>query len=219
MFFSLQQLLPAFCNLLFSHVEFVSLHALVAVRGVHAEVHPQAAHILVRLLPQTLHLVVLRQTGAGGVDPFGQGVYGGGVKIDIGDGGEQALHQQQSLFRGRGAALTDELPGIGNERSGQPVLRVGRLGGLAADSGCTGARGAVRGLLALKTKHGIVHIILPFQQKIPGVWAKKEKLNKKSRAPVNCTPFVRQYGILFKKWGVFVCRKRKSKRHIVENSK
>ena len=36
---------------------------------------------------------------------------------------------------------------------------------------------------------------------------------------LNCTPFVRQYGILFKKWGVFVCRKRKSKRHIVENSK
>lgn len=36
---------------------------------------------------------------------------------------------------------------------------------------------------------------------------------------VNRTPFVRQYGILFKKWGVFVCRKRKSKRHIVENSK
>ena len=95
------------------------------------------------------------------MDPFGQGIYGGGVKIDIGDGGEQALHQQQSLFRGRGAALTDELPGIGNERSGQPVLRVGRLGGLAADSGCTGARGAVRGLLALKTKH-LVHLSLSF---------------------------------------------------------
>ena len=24
---------------------------------------------------------------------------------------------------------------------------------------------------------------------------------------VNCTPFVRQYGILFRKWGVFVCQK------------
>ena len=26
-------------------------------------------------------------------------------------------------------------------------------------------------------------------------------------APVNCTPFVRQYGILFRKWGVFVCQR------------
>ena len=24
---------------------------------------------------------------------------------------------------------------------------------------------------------------------------------------MNCTPFVRQYGILFKKWGVFVCQR------------
>jgi len=24
---------------------------------------------------------------------------------------------------------------------------------------------------------------------------------------VNCTPFVRQYGILFRKWGVFVCQR------------
>ena len=36
---------------------------------------------------------------------------------------------------------------------------------------------------------------------------------------VNCTPFVRQYGILFRKWGVFVCQKRKNKRHMPENSK
>ena len=45
------------------------------------------------------------------------------------------------------------------------------------------------------------------------------KKNKNRPLKMNCTPFVRQYGILFKKWGVFVCRKRKSKRHIVENSK
>ena len=32
--------------------------------------------------------------------------------------------------------------------------------------------------------------------------------NKKLlRAGMNCTPFVRQYGILFKKWGVFVCQR------------
>ena len=26
-------------------------------------------------------------------------------------------------------------------------------------------------------------------------------------ADMNCTPFVRQYGILFRKWGVFVCQR------------
>ena len=26
-------------------------------------------------------------------------------------------------------------------------------------------------------------------------------------ANLNCTPFVRQYGILFRKWGVFVCQR------------
>ena len=32
--------------------------------------------------------------------------------------------------------------------------------------------------------------------------------NKKLlRAGMNCTPFVRQYGILFRKWGVFVCQR------------
>ena len=27
---------------------------------------------------------------------------------------------------------------------------------------------------------------------------------KQARSGVNCTPFVRQYGILFRKWGVFI---------------
>ena len=41
----------------------------------------------------------------------------------------------------------------------------------------------------------------------------KEKLNLANvhfegfKAKVNCTPFVRQYGILFRKWGVFVCQR------------
>ena len=30
---------------------------------------------------------------------------------------------------------------------------------------------------------------------------------KKAAAVLNCTPFVRQYGILFRKWGVFVCQR------------
>ena len=38
----------------------------------------------------------------------------------------------------------------------------------------------------------------------------QEKLAKNKKAParhMNCTPFVRQYGILFRKWGVFVCQR------------
>ena len=32
--------------------------------------------------------------------------------------------------------------------------------------------------------------------------------HKKAAAQnLNCTPFVRQYGILFRKWGVFVCQR------------
>ena len=30
---------------------------------------------------------------------------------------------------------------------------------------------------------------------------------KPSVKAMNCTPFVRQYGILFRKWGVFVCQR------------
>ena len=32
-------------------------------------------------------------------------------------------------------------------------------------------------------------------------------LKKSGQYEVNCTPFVRQYGILFRKWGVFVCQR------------
>ena len=32
-------------------------------------------------------------------------------------------------------------------------------------------------------------------------------IKKLDDASMNCTPFVRQYGILFRKWGVFVCQR------------
>ena len=31
--------------------------------------------------------------------------------------------------------------------------------------------------------------------------------NKIASRKMNCTPFIRQYGILFRKWGVFVCQR------------
>ena len=36
---------------------------------------------------------------------------------------------------------------------------------------------------------------------------------------LNCTPFVRQYGILFRKWGVFVCQKEYQTNDIRRNSR
>ena len=36
---------------------------------------------------------------------------------------------------------------------------------------------------------------------------------------MNCTPFVRQYGILFRKWGVFVCQKEYQTNDIRRNSR
>ena len=35
----------------------------------------------------------------------------------------------------------------------------------------------------------------------------KRITDKTQYKTVNCTPFVRQYGILFRKWGVFVCQR------------
>ena len=90
----------------------------------------------------------------------------------------------------------------------------------------------------LQGEHPIAHSLYYSQEKNSLIWtvnllndavrqavspvlesAKEIPLHELALPVLNCTPFVRQYGILFKKWGVFVCRKRKSKRHIVENSK
>ena len=38
-------------------------------------------------------------------------------------------------------------------------------------------------------------------------------------AELNCTPFVRQYGILSNKWGVFLCQKEYQTNDIRQNSK
>ena len=34
-----------------------------------------------------------------------------------------------------------------------------------------------------------------------------QKIKSYTDQEMNCTPFVRQYGILFRKWGVFVCQR------------
>ena len=56
-----------------------------------------------------------------------------------------------------------------------------------------------------KTKAGILRLCdenIPVQISCPII-----KQNKDTYVDVNCTPFVRQYGILFRKWGVFVCQR------------
>ena len=45
-------------------------------------------------------------------------------------------------------------------------------------------------------------------------------MSKESRNPeLNCTPFVRQYGILSNKWGVLLCQKEYQTNDIRRNSK
>ena len=45
------------------------------------------------------------------------------------------------------------------------------------------------------------------------------KKEKKQPETVNCTPFVRQYGILSNKWGVLLCQKEYQTNDIRRNSK
>ena len=49
-------------------------------------------------------------------------------------------------------------------------------------------------------------------------WAALETKEDRD-ATVNCTPFVRQYGILSNKWGVFLCQKEYQTNDIRRNSK
>ena len=44
-------------------------------------------------------------------------------------------------------------------------------------------------------------------------------IDENVKIDVNCTPFVRQYGILFRKWGVFVCQKEYQTNDIRRNSR
>ena len=64
---------------------------------------------------------------------------------------------------------------------------------------------AARLLAALRPDLVILDLNLP---EISGFQICQE-LKNKTAIPVlvNCTPFVRQYGILFRKWGVFVCQR------------
>ena len=164
-------------------------HPGVVVVGGHApqaEQHKafQAAPVGIRFPPEGLHVVVRAGAGAGVVHPAGQRVHGGGVKVHVGNGGEQPLHQQPGLFRGRAAPRRDELPGKRDERPGEPVLCGGCLGRLATHPRCAGAGGAARRLLTLKTKHLLVHTKLPFCHKILPVWAERGGvIPKKSRTP------------------------------------
>ena len=60
----------------------------------------------------------------------------------------------------------------------------------------------------------ILHIFTSLPVKMGGVgrrisitYFSAKRYNKTPAVHLNCTPFVRQYGILFKKWGVFVCQR------------
>jgi len=78
------------------------------------------------------------------------------VKVHIGDGGEQALdHQPPSpLIRIRGIIYRT---GQSNQSASQLILKLRHLSGFAADAGFSGTTGAACCLLALKTKHPVIH--------------------------------------------------------------
>ena len=54
---------------------------------------------------------------------------------------------------------------------------------------------------------------------LDGVVRQKKGIDKTTTSDLNCTPFVRQYGILSNKWGVLLCQKEYQTNDIRRNSK
>ena len=147
-------------------------HCVVRVGGHAADTEKnerfEAADILVRG-PKLAHVIVgiaSAGTAAGGaagdkavvlgVDTGDKIADRGGVEVDVGDGGEQAVDDEAPRVR-VGVRVTVGCAGKTDERTGQFVLELGDLGTLAADAGCAGAAGAMGGLLTLITKHLLIH--------------------------------------------------------------
>ena len=147
-------------------------HCVVRVGGHAADTEKnerfEAADILVRG-PELAHVIVgiaSAGTAAGGaagdkavvlgVDTGDKIADRGGVEVDIGDGGEQAVDDEAPRVR-VGVRVTVGCAGKTDERTGQLVLELRNLGALAADAGCAGAAGAMGGLLTLITKHLLIH--------------------------------------------------------------
>ena len=147
-------------------------HCVVRVGGHAADTEKnerfEAADILVRG-PELAHVIVgiaSAGTAAGGaagdkavvlgVDTGDKIADRGGVEVDVGDGGEQAVDDEAPRVR-VGVRVTVGCAGKTDERTGQLVLELGDLGTLAADAGCAGAAGAMGGLLTLITKHLLIH--------------------------------------------------------------
>ena len=155
--------------------------------GRHAP-HPEkkegfeAAYVLLRL-PKLFQVIVVDPPAHGGAlraaghkpcfflfypsDYFPKGFF---VEINVCYGGEKPLnHQPPSVavyLRGIVGCLCKP-----DERTGQLVLKICRIGAFAANAGLSRAGRAARGLLALKTEHFVVHINIlsfPIGQKIRG---------------------------------------------------
>ena len=150
----------------------------------------QASHIRVRLLPELLHIIVLGNARTGSVDLLDQLPDGVLVKIYIGDGGEQPLHQQQSLLRSRSTAFANELLRIPDQGTGQPVLRRCGRSRFPAHACPTGTGSPVGRLLTLETKHLLIHKNTPFAfwQREYGQRTEEIYRKKKGPHPFGCGP-------------------------------
>ena len=142
----------------------------VSRHAAHAEEDQgfEAANILLRV-PEQVHIIIIVSPAAGAaagaawnkaglflvylIDQRPNGLF---VEAHIGDGGEQALdHQPPSpLIRIRGIIYCT---GQSNQSASQLILKLRNLSGFAADAGFSSTTSAACRLLALKTKHPVIH--------------------------------------------------------------
>ena len=124
-------------------------------------------------LPELAHVVFVgsaagRCTGAaiGGqrrlfpADDFNLPADGFLVEINIGQGGEQSLNHRP--VGGGGGGVGVRCPGQANQSPGELILQIGNMGTLAADTGLSHTAAASGGLLALITKHWVIHPVFSF---------------------------------------------------------
>ena len=127
----------------------------------------QGADVLIGL-PESVHIIVFGDAGSAGdeggieeafglIDPVDEVFDVVVVEADVGDGGEEGF--QHHLVDLLGDEAFPALSGFGqaDESPGQLVLEFGVVCGLAAHALLACASAASGGLLALETKHVLVH--------------------------------------------------------------
>ena len=90
-----------------------------------------------------------------------EGIDGGIVKADIGDGGKETVQHKLIGHLGNGIRVSQSGTGEAYESAGQTVLKIGSPGFLSADTGAASTPFTACSLFTLKTKHGHCPFSLP----------------------------------------------------------